>query len=208
MKSVHYQVIMSDDIGSNQDYVISNAKTGLLPEEGDIHEPGIKMSIEQCNNLEQLFQCFCYAAEASDKENLHFLKYYERVLRGKEAPWKLVSVCLDHRFMWMTFQNEELFILHNEKSGSNEEFDSLPYYSECVSFELSEDIEISVKLRFEIDHPGKQNEIILVSFSQTGPTVITEVYGAREKSFLLPGIPVAFSNDEHRQLIHITEYYH
>lgn len=204
MRIMDYRVLMSDNIGADEGYVISNEILCSDPSrEGDMHNSGIKMTVEKCNDLELLLRCFTYVI-TGDEENPHFSQCYKQALYDENTSWKLTAVRLDHRFMWMIFQNRELYDRYYDDTESS----NRPYYQECVCFEMLGDKKIQAQLKFEIEHAGSSEpETTIVSFSYCGPTVITEVYKSRKRSLFLPGQAIILDNEKYQQLVHITECY-
>ena len=208
VRSLSYYILMPTDIGVDESYVISNETLCKEPSrEGDAHNPGIRMTIEKCDDLEELLKCFSYV-KTGDGENPHFLQHYKRALCGKDTPWKLTAVRLDHRFMWMIFQNQELYEKHCDNDNADMEDADLPDYQECINFELSDGRKIRAEFTFEIKHPGiGEPETTIVSFSCSGPTVITEVSANRQRSLFLPDREIILAEGEPRQLVYVTECY-
>lgn len=179
--------MIGDGIGTD-DYVISNGSLDdICPEEGDEHSPGIKMFVEECPNLEELFSNFCY--EQCGEENPNFLQHYKRTLRGEETPWKLAVVKIRNHFLWMEFVNEGL--------------------REAVAFDtawLKE--QGSVILRFELQAPNSDNpEIVCVDFIHKNGTLITEFEKNSKRELLFPGEKVTLENGSSYRFIPVTEYY-
>lgn len=211
MKTIHYEMIMSGGVDGLNNYIISNSDINdVVPEEGNSHNPGIKMTVEECKSPEKIFSSFVYVE--IDKENSNFRNHYMQLLRGEYASWKLVAVEVTHRRLWLTFQNEELEDMYLKNAAENiSDENDLPYYKESLEFILpssSEGESGHVKFKFEVLQPESlKPDITTVSFSNTGSTVITEYGDDKRREICLPGQEVHGIGDIPYMLVPVTEYY-
>lgn len=198
MKELMHNVIVSNDY----EYLFSNADlSSESPEDGNARNSGIKMVIEECRNPEKFFSCFHY--EVCDEENPDFQENWQAALRGESTFWKLTATKISHRYMWMTFQNEELYRIHNK--GVQEV--GAPYYLENVVFVWEGTSGEYAKLRFELEHPDDVNpEAIRTYFSTTAYTQITELAFDKHRTLYLPGRKVPALGDMYC-LIDVMEHY-
>lgn len=212
---MRYEMLTSGNIWSEDNYIFSNTNIAdteyLSPlEEGDAKEPGIKITVERCTNLKKFYSGFEYLV--CDKENPSFQGHYEQVLHDESNAWKIGAVKIGHRFLYMDFFNEELY--HAYYAGvmdeDNVHDEKMPYYHESVIYQFPSDEKehFSVKLRFAIEHSDNSApEVILVSFSNSGPTTITEIGDNKRREIYLPGVQLQNFDGSKHNLISVVEHY-
>ncbi len=208
MKIMKYLIPM--EAGLTDNYVISNANTDdVCLEDGNVNNPGIKMTIKGCNDLDALFSCFTY--DVSSEENLNFRRYYMLALQGQKTPWKLVAIKIIDGMMWMTFCNKKLYTNYYKKVEKSPEcsLDNLPYYRENVVFSIDDAAGwLHADIHFMLHRPHcSKIEIVQVHFSKDARTSITELNPSRKRVIYLPVEKATVANEEKRRLATVYEYY-
>lgn len=188
MRIIHYDMTLSKPyhIGCNPD--IHNF--GNIQDAETTKWPGIRMIVEDCDDIERFFASFEYVCV----DNVHpkFERQITQVLHGDLSEWKLSTVDVDHRELHLGFRNEVLFDKYSCKCQDVEtwnkanprcykRFPPLPFYSESA---ISREPDVGAKLRFELDNPmGGGTEVTIVSFCRESENYVIEFDGNKGRRF-------------------------
>lgn len=189
MRTIHYNMVLSEPyrIGCNPD--IHNFNGGGIQAAEAIKWPGMRMIVEDCEDIEKFYASFEYIRV--DGARPKFERQMTQVLRGNLPEWKLATVRVDNCQLWLGFRNEALFDKYSRKRQDVDTWNKAhprlrrctppQFYSESV---MSYEPGVGAKLRFELDSPiDGSTEVIIVSFGQGLENYVIEFDGNKGRQF-------------------------
>ena len=187
MRAIHYDMILSEPyhIGCNPN--IHNF--GNIQDTEAIKWPGMRMIVEDCDNIEKFYASFEYIRV--DGVRPKFEQQMTQVLRGDLPEWKLAAVDVDSHELWLRFRNEALFGKYSRKcqavnawnNAHPQRYRCIPpqFYAESA---MSYEPDIGARLRFELDDPVSGNtEVTIVSFRREQENSVIEFDGNKGRKF-------------------------
>lgn len=188
MRTIQYDMILSEPYRINRIPDIRDHDG--IPSAEAIKLPGMRMIVEECEDLEKFFASFDYCCV----DNFHpkFERQMLEVLRGELPEWDLDSVWVDNCQLWLSFMNKALFDKYSSKLQDIKawnascprrltRFSPPPFYSETA---ISYNPDVGAKLRFEFDNPVSGNtEVTIVSFFREWENSVIEFDGNKCRSF-------------------------
>lgn len=176
MRRVVYHATLSEP------YTISNIPSisalTNMGEEERIKCPGIRMIVEDCQDIDQFYGSFRYIA--IDGSRPKFARQFPRVLRGEDLSWKLTNVDIDCSEIRLVFKNEQLFKKFcDRKARCN--FSPPAFYSEMIE---SYRPNTGARIRFDVSSPhGAPPTQYVVEFWKSWKTSVTEFDGDKRRTF-------------------------
>lgn len=200
MRSIHYNISLDEH------YTITNCpvcdQDGYADDgsEGDVRQPGIRLTFEQSDGLDQFIDDFDVAE--IDGTDPYFRQHWREILRGEDPSWKLARVQIDYNFLWLEFYNEALYDADCTHMEQGDMADDMSYYIAAIAQEWGHGGMTRVKMRFEVGDPdGSGISTTLVKMGGPGTTYVTEFDGNKKRTF---EFSCALSPEKNR-LIGVTE---
>lgn len=185
MRIIHYDMTLIGGytISNNSD-LYADRQENYTPEH--IQRPGIRMTIEHCDDLDKLYAAFKYSRV--DGVRPKFERQLPRILRGNEPSWKLDSVWFSGGSLYLSFINEALYKKYLAKSEAlnrrGHRVDCYDFFAESAVLDSYESIwrNITTDLRFEVNNPNVgSTTVTLLSFGPQRTTCITEFDGNKKR---------------------------
>lgn len=187
MRAIHYDMILSRPyyIGCNPDIRNFNG----IQETESIKWPGMRMIVEDCDDIEKFFASFRY--DCVDNMHPKFERQIAHVLQGNLPEWKLMSVDVSDAELRLGFMNEVLFEKYFSRcqavkvwNGAHPRYQKVtppPFYAESA---ISYKPDVGAKLRLELDNPvDGSTEITIISFCQGWENSVIELSENKGRSF-------------------------
>lgn len=181
-------------------YRISNGE-GLVSyynpdSDSNIKNPGIKMTVEKCDDLEKFYELFCDVHVGAASKDNSFLEHRDDILRGKDTSWKLVNVYIKSHRLTFGYLNTALYKQFDFYEAAERSKAKLEYSEDfsCWNRELFPSYYSQIEwcgynfpetdLRFEtFTSEGAKTNDIYVYICSNGHISLTEIGGNKERQF-------------------------
>ena len=177
MRSIQYSMKLKGSYNITNRPIRSDGRR--MTEAEKIKLPGIKMTVEECENLDELYQAFEYVQ--IDNAQPKFMYQIPEILRGKQPDWKLSLILIYPDRITLAYDNEALFSKYHERVSNYRGY-VRDFYSELITIDPKK-LTFNTKLRFEVHNPNGSTSVFYVLFGGYTYTRVTEFEGNRGREF-------------------------